>query len=169
MKPKIIEHEQIILAGISYYGDPFGSGDAWTQENEIGRLWVRFSEYLKNHKEKIPEVKTFSRMFEVHITHDETMEKGFFEIFTGVELNKITALPPQLLLKILPRATYAVFTINGSMMNTDWEMKMHRELLPEAGLKANMGYEFQLYDERFKGVDKMDESELDVYIPVIKL
>jgi len=41
------------------------------------------------------------------------------------------------------------------------------EWLPLAEYEMAGDFEFQYYDERFKGVDKIDESLLDVYIPVV--
>lgn len=42
MDTKIVERKLTILAGISFYGDPFSQSGGWTEENEIGRLWSRF-------------------------------------------------------------------------------------------------------------------------------
>jgi predicted transcriptional regulator YdeE len=38
--------------------------------------------------------------------------------------------------------------------------------LPDAGYEMTGDYSFQRYDERFKGMDRIAESVLDVYIPV---
>ena len=41
MDPKIIEKATILLAGFSFYGNPFDTKDPWTEENEIGKVWQR--------------------------------------------------------------------------------------------------------------------------------
>ena len=45
MEPKIIEKEEIILVGMVSCGDPFKGAGGWSEENEIGKLWERFSTY----------------------------------------------------------------------------------------------------------------------------
>jgi hypothetical protein len=39
MEPRIIESNEIAIAGMVFYGDPFAVGDGWSEENEIGKLW----------------------------------------------------------------------------------------------------------------------------------
>lgn len=40
MKPtKIFDSPDIVLVGLSFFGDPFRTNAGWTEENEIGRLW----------------------------------------------------------------------------------------------------------------------------------
>ena len=46
MEPQIVEKPQMMLLGLSFFGDPFSLSAGWTEENEIGRLWKRFMAYL---------------------------------------------------------------------------------------------------------------------------
>jgi hypothetical protein len=41
--PRIIDKGAIILAGMAFHGDPFQSAEGWSQSDEIGKLWKRFS------------------------------------------------------------------------------------------------------------------------------
>ena len=50
MQPKIIRADQIMLVGMSFYGDPFETSAGWMEENQIGRLWQRFMAYLSINK-----------------------------------------------------------------------------------------------------------------------
>ncbi len=168
MKPVIIEPKEIVMAGMSFFGDPFDTHAGWDEDNQIGQLWKRLSAFLENH----PEVKGLlnrSEWYEVHLYGPETNEKGLFEIFVGVDfdLNRISELPADLLLKHLPATQYAVFTLSGIQISSDWE-KMVMDWMPEAGYESGGNFGLQLYDERFKGVNRMDESVLDVYIPIKK-
>ena len=70
-----------------------------------------------------------------------------------------------MLAKILPPAQYAVFTLKGEQITSDWS-KMIWEWMSGAGYESAYPYGFQLYDQRFKGLDNLEGSELDVYVPV---
>jgi len=36
MQPALVEKERMILAGLSFFGDPFATQGGWTEENESG-------------------------------------------------------------------------------------------------------------------------------------
>ena len=165
----ILEKEQILLAGMSFFGDPFAMSSEWTEENEIGRLWARFMAYLSKHNNCIPSRKARDVCYEVHIQHEETKVKGHYEIFIGVEIDEVDAAPVELQVKVLPATAYAVFTLRGQAIVSDWWREIYQEWLPQSGYQCVQPYSFQYYDRRFKGMDKLDESTLDVYIPVMRL
>ncbi len=165
-EPKIIEKSEIILAGFSFYGDPFQFSADWTEENEIGRLWVRFINYIKNYSSKIDSLINPYVCYEVHIESDETKQKGIYEIFVGTEISEIVKLPYQLLVKVLPSTKYAVFTFSGQEITSDWSKTIYQKWLPNSKYSSSFSYSFQYYDKRFKGLDRIEESILDVYIPV---
>jgi hypothetical protein len=53
MNPEIVQRDQIVLVGFSFFGDPFAESGGWTEENEIGRLWNRFTTYFTDHRDRI--------------------------------------------------------------------------------------------------------------------
>jgi AraC family transcriptional regulator len=167
MEPTIVEKPQMLLVGLSFFGDPFKLSGGWTEENEIGRLWKRFEAYLAQQRARIKHVITDQVAYEVHIQHQETERTGEFEVFVGLEVTQLENVPVELSVKILPPVTYAVFTLSGQAIASDWS-KMIAEWMPQAGYASPYPYGIQRYDERFKGVDHMDESVLDVYVPVVK-
>ena len=164
MEPRIIEKGQIMLVGFSFFGDPFAESSGWTEENEIGRLWNRFTTYLTGHRDRIKHIKDDAFAYEVHVESEETASKGHREIFIGVEVEKLD-VPVEMLVKILPPAQYAVFTLKGEQITSDWS-RMIWEWMSVAGYESAYEYGFQLYDQRFKGLDNLEGSELDVYVPV---
>jgi AraC family transcriptional regulator len=167
VKPKIVEKGRILLAGMSFFGDPFSLSAEWTEENEIGRLWSRFLAYMGAYDERIGSlIKDMRFSYEVHITHDETQTKGHYEIFTGMEIAHVEGVPIDLLVKVLPSSTYAVFTLEGEDIIEDWGWEIYHEWMPDSGYRVDERYIFQLYDERFKGMDQLEGSVLDVYIPI---
>jgi len=97
---------------------------------------------------------------------EETAAKGLFDIFAGVEIENLDDVPVELLVKVLPPTRYAVFTLQGEEITSDWSRLIYQEWLPVSGYESAYQYNFQYYDERFKGIDKIAESAIDVYVPV---
>jgi AraC family transcriptional regulator len=166
MKPTtVIEKSQILLVGLSFFGDPFATSGGWTEENEIGRLWNRFMAYMTNHQHRVKHIINNEVAYEVHIEHEETAAKGHYEVFVGQEIERLEDVPVELLVKTLPPTKYAVFNLKGQQITSDWS-KMMQQWMSQSGYQQAYTYGFQLYDRRFKGLDKIDESELDAYVPV---
>ena len=167
METKIIDETSIILAGMSFYGDPFESSDAWSEDNQIGRLWQRLMTYIERHQDSLQDDMQQGASYEVHIYGPETETKGLFEVFVGLRISEVENVPFNLTVKVLPTATYAVFTLTGKAIIEDWNKEM-RAWLEQEGYKQAYPYNFQYYDARFKGMDRIDESQIDVYIPIEK-
>jgi AraC family transcriptional regulator len=166
MEPKIVETGEMILVGLGFYGDPFRLSGGWTEENEIGRLWSRFMSYLGRHHGQIKHAKGEQVAYELQVYHEDTARTGEFEVFAGIEVEALEDLPLELSIKILPPATYAVFTLAGEQIGADYYFKIAAEWLPEAGYESDYRYSLQRYDERFKGVNNLAESVVEVHIPV---
>jgi predicted transcriptional regulator YdeE len=168
MEPQIVEKPRMMLLGLSFFGDPFSLSAGWTEENEIGRLWKRFMAYLAEQGQQIRHVASDAVAYEVHIYHAETPQTGEIEVFVGIEVTRLDDMPLEMSAKILPPATYAVFSLEGEQIASDWPLLITSEWLPEAGYQADHSHSIQLYDERFKGIQRIDESVLDVYIPLAR-
>ena len=155
--------------GMSFYGDPFDTHTGWDEDNQIGRLWKRFGGYLSRHPEIFSEEKETCISYEVHIYNEETRDKGLFEVFVGVEIQfeDIRNAPVELSIKTLPDTQYAIFTFQGEQINSDWE-NILQNWLQTSGFQNPFSFNFQFYDERFKGVANLEESALDVYLPIQK-
>ncbi len=166
MQFRLIKMPAMRLAGMSFFGDPFKQSAGWTAENEIGRLWMRFMDFytrgtcLQNCDARQ------GVMFELHIEYDGTQETGEYEVFVGIEVEGSAELPVQTVMKHLPAADYAIFTLVGEEIQSDWWREINTRWLPENNLEYAEPYLIQYYDERYKGLDQMADSVLDVYIPV---
>jgi AraC family transcriptional regulator len=167
MQPVILEKQEILLVGFSFYGDPFRLHAEWSEENEIGLLWKRWSSYFQNHSGAIRHIHEPGIFYEVHIRGEETYSKGLFEVFVGVEVERFEHLPFDVSAKVLPATKYAVFTLQGRQIVSDWEYPLAHEWLPKAGVTVAYPYGFQRYDERFKGMERIEESALDIYVPIL--
>jgi predicted transcriptional regulator YdeE len=166
METKIVYCERMHLIGFSFFGDPFAASGGWTEENEIGRLWTRFLAYVERHGSAVPSTANRETSYEVHIDHDETLEKGHYEVFVGIQSPTLEDLPVQLSIKVLPAGEYAVVTLRGDEITSDWSQLLYQEWLPDAGYRQAHGFMYELYDERFKGIDQLGDSEIEVYVPV---
>lgn len=164
MEPVIVEKDRIILVGFSFFGDPFRFHGGWSEENEIGRLWSRFMAYLEQHAGELA-AADLNTAYEVHLDSAERERTGEYEVFVGVAVDTIGSVPVQTLVKILPPATYAVFTLAGDQIISDWYRQIE-DWMVRTGYQRAHPYSFEYYDERFKGMDRIDESLLDVYVPI---
>ena len=167
MNPRLITREQLTLVGFTFYGDPFRLSPGWTEENEIGRLWAHFMAYEEKHREQLSLLILEPNItYEVHIYNDETPITGVFEVFVGSELADVALAPIETVIKVLPATQYAVFTIRGAAIVGDWPRAIYEEWLPESGYEMAHNFHIQYHDGSFKGFDRLDESSLDVYLPV---
>jgi AraC family transcriptional regulator len=154
--------------GFSFYGDPFAESGGWTEENEIGRLWRRFEAFMIDNADRIKHVKEHMVGYEVHVWSEETAARGHSDVFAGMVVEKLEDVPMEVLVKILPPTTYAVFTLKGAQAITDWTKMVYEEWLPGSEYESAYNYNIQRYDQRYKGVDQLDESVMEVYVPVKK-
>lgn len=166
MQASVVDKDQIILVGFSFFGDPFEFSGGWTEENEIGRLWQRFMDFGKQHQGQIKHLVDPQASYEVHVYNPETQSKGHFEVFVGMEVSELSDVPVELLVKVLPPNKYAIFTLKSEQITSDWSKEIFQDWFPQSGYQPAGEYGIQLYDQRFKGLDQVEESELDVYIPV---
>jgi predicted transcriptional regulator YdeE len=166
METELVSLHSLLLGGLCFYGDPISSKGGWDTENEIGKTWSRFSEFLMENPER-PYSSHGRNMYEVHIYGNETKSKGYFEVFVGEEVNT-AQLPIRLSSKFIPSSDYLKITLNGKEITGDWWHKLDTKIMPSSGAKRNSTYIIQAYDERFKGMDKIEDSILTVFIPIEK-
>lgn len=166
MKTELAYLDSMLLGGVDFYGDPISAKGGWDAENEIGKTWQRFSAFITENPER-PYSYNKPFFYEVHIYGSETEKKGYFEVFVGEEVNT-AQLPVALSTKFIPASDYLKITLYGKEVTGDWWLKLDTEIIPASGLKRKSAYLIEAYDERFKGMDKIEDSILDVYIPVEK-
>ena len=165
MQPVITKKPEMHFVGMSFYGDPFNTHGGWDGENEIGRVWTRFMQYLDESAKIIQPIIQPDVYYEIHIYNAETTIKGIFEVFVGARMNNLRHIPVELLVKTLPASEYALFTFKGAEISSDWHLSID-QWIAAAGYQSAHPFSFQYYDDRFKGVDKIAESILDVYMPI---
>jgi AraC family transcriptional regulator len=164
--PKLVEAPQLTVVGMNFYGDPFETDVGWTEGNQIGRLWQRFMAFYERRGNEIANVRYADVMLEIHIWGDDTQVTGEFDVFVGVEVTEMAQIPVPLLVKVLPATTYAIFTLEGDEITGDWARSIYQGWMVEHGYRPAYPYAIQWYDPRFKGLDDVAASQLDVYVPV---
>jgi predicted transcriptional regulator YdeE len=166
MKTELVFLNALLLGGVDFYGDPFRLKGGWDSDNEIGNTCRRFVEYVTENPVR-PYTADKQVFYEVHIYGKETADKGCFEVFVGEEV-KSSALPIDVCAKYIAASDYLKVTLTGAEITEDWWKKLDAEFLPPYGVKKLDTYMIQAYDERFKGMEHLEASEIDVYIPIVK-
>lgn len=171
MDVEIIEHDPIRLMGMEYYGH---IDHVEEEDNQITDLWGRFSGFCKERWDLIEsKVINPKYSYEMHIWKEEAFkESGKFRTFIGVGVEDFEYIPLELTAKVIPASTYVNFKLEGQEIG-EWEDLVYNEWLPDSDyyLKMINGYlfDYQRYDEdEFKGIDRLDDSKLDVYIPIFE-
>ena len=164
MKTELVHLRSILLGGVSFYGDPFSRKGGWDADNEIGRTCDRFLAYIAANPKR-PYSCHKDILYEVHVYGEETASKGYFEVFVGEEVTDVE-LPIALSAKRLPESDYLKVTLSGQEITGDWWQTLDTDILPEFHAIRSAPYSIQAYDSRFKGMDQLDGSVIDAYIPV---
>jgi predicted transcriptional regulator YdeE len=164
--PKIIETGPIHLIGCSFYGNPFVQIGEWDEDNEIGLLWKRFLALYQADPDTFATIRTDDSWIELHLEGPESASRGLFEVFVGLPVKPDSDIPLNCVAKTLPAHRYAVFTLRGAEITGSQEEAIRTQLI-ESGLHPDARYGYQRYDTRFKGMDSIDESELDFYYPLL--
>ena len=166
MEHKIIQSGKIMIAGMVFYGDPFAVGGGWSEENEIGKLWTRFSAFCDNHRKAFKHEVNANVGWELHITTDEYDETKEYYVMVGIEVSEIEDLPAPTFAKALPAGQYAVFTLKGEQMTGNWSKAIYEEWLPLSAYEEAYSCTFERCDDdRFKGWGD-PESEVEIWVPV---
>jgi predicted transcriptional regulator YdeE len=166
MKTELVHLDSLLLGGVGFYGDPFTRKGGWDSDNEIGSTCRRFVEIFDE-----PLRQTFAadmgRFYEVHVYGNETAGKGYFEVFAGMEVTT-AELPVTLCTKYIAASDYLRATLTGQEISSDWWKTLETEIMTQYGVKRKETYILQVYDDRFKGTDQIETSEIEAYIPVEK-
>ena len=155
MEPRVVTLSQFFVVGVAVYGDG--------KSGLFPKAWDMYMRMAKNIELKNPKVGYGVEYY----TEEFGKEHKFFYMACG-EVGDLNSIPASLVGKVIPAHTYAVFTSKGSVneLKRVFQYAYH-EWLPKSKYKIADWYDFEYYDERFKGMDN-PESEIDIYIPVVE-
>ncbi len=168
MDMDFVERPALMLMGMGFFGDPFRDAGDWSENNEIGRLSQRYMDFSAAHRDSLDRLLTSRDFYEVHIYNAETTVKGQFEVFVGQPVGAVEGVPLELSCKILPAGNFARVFLQGETIISDWYRDLDQELARQ-GRQRGQPFFFQVYDQRYKGLDRIAESELSAFIPVKSL
>ncbi len=152
---KFVEKEAIHLIGMSIFGN-------FREQPTIPLLWQEFSPYIS----KIPSRVNIEQCFGLEVYSDSFMKTKQWHYMTAVEVSSLGNIPIQTSARTLPPALYAVFTHKGIISNISQTFDyIYSTWLPNSDYEIAAPYDFEFYDERFKG-GQSEDSQTDIYLPV---
>jgi AraC family transcriptional regulator len=148
--PRIVEHSGLLIAGLNERYDHTASASIPSQ-------WQRFTPHIDH----VPGQVGHTAYGVVHNSDDT----GHADYLTGVEVKDFSTVPGEFSRLKIPPQRYAVFTHKDhiSSIRRTW-FSIWNKGLPEAGLEATGGPEFERYDERFDG--RTGNGEVEIWIPI---
>lgn len=160
MEPRFVTREEFVLAGYRKH----------TREGfeVIGQSWYE----LKNNMNSI-ERKNGNVMYGFEdYSEDFSAEPLAFYYMAAVEIDKDMKLLEGMYRKVVPEATYAVFTVNGNNVNGEIGKAfqyIYNVWLPnsEYCIDEKLLADFEYYDERWDC--QTQAAQLEIYVPVRKL
>lgn len=155
MEPKIVEMEALTLVGMSCFGN--------NANREFSRMWELFLPRM----ETLPNLLQTGRSFGVEFYPSEYSSSGMWFYMAAHEVSELSEIPLDMVAKVIPASTYAVFTHTGPIERLP-ETYQHgyRSWLPASPYEPAAWFDLELYDDRFK--PEVPDSEIDVCIPVKK-
>lgn len=160
IEPRFEEREEFVIAGYrKHTRDGF---------HVIGESWFE----LKSSFAAIERKNEHTMYGFEDYTQDFCAEPLSFYYMAGVEVEKDTPLPKGMYRKVVPKAKYAVFTVNGN--NADGEIGkafhyIYFVWLPNAEycIDEKALFDFEYYDERWDC--QFGAAQMDIYVPVRRL
>lgn len=172
MESEIIDRKEFKLIGMDYYGTLKSAGREG--ENAVADLWQRFTDFCEAKWELIDEYVANPKLsYEMHIWNEEEyQDTGNFHAFVGVEVNDVEYLPLELVIKKIPGGKFGKFTFRGGEIG-DWERMIYDQWMPDSdyGVETFEGYSLDIqcyHEEEFKGVDRLEDSKMEVYVPLVE-
>jgi AraC family transcriptional regulator len=148
--PRIVNAAAMQIAGLNERYDNHASA-------RIPAQWQRFTPHLDHVAGQVGHIA-------YGVIHNSD-DAGHADYLTGVEVKDFSNLPADFSRLTIPPQRYAVFTHRDhiSSIRRTW-FSIWNKGLPEAGLEAAGGPEFERYDERFDG--RTGNGEVEIWIPV---
>ncbi len=154
MHPEIIKRKPMTLVGLVGTGENVGDID-------IAGLWRRFTAQ----EDAIPQQVDREVGYELHIHISDQQDRHLTLI--GVEVEKIEALPMEMLAKIVPGGTYARFTHYFKDGGFGEAFKRVYKWVDGSDYEPAYPFDIQVYDARFTGA-KDPDSVLEILVALQK-
>lgn len=160
IEPRFEEREAFVIAGYRKH----------TREgyHVIGEAWFE----LKSHLDALPRKNAHTMYGFEDYSEAFCPDPLSFFYMAGVEVDQDTPLPEGMERKMVPKASYAIFTVNGHNANGEIGeafQYIYSTWLPnsEYCIDERALFDFEYYDERWDC--QFDKAQMDIYIPVRRL
>ncbi len=160
IEPHFEDREEFVIAGYrKHTKDDF---------NVIGEAWFELKSNLN-----VIERKNKHTMYGFEDYSEEFCSEPLsFYYMAGVEVDKYTPIPKGMYRKVVPKAKYAVFTVNGNNANGEIGKAfqyIYFVWLPnsEYCIDENALFDFEYYDERWDC--QFGAAQMDIYVPVRRM
>ncbi|WML46652.1 GyrI-like domain-containing protein [Neobacillus sp. PS3-34] len=153
MEPKFIKKDAFQVVGLEVHS---------STAKEFSHVWMQMD----------PRWKEIENRKDLNVSYGLIEPTGGNMEFNYIVCAEVTGdvnIPEGMVLKTVPANDFAIFTHKGSLKNfaETWQY-IYGTWLPQSGYKRAQGSEFEMYEtSRFCGAMN-DESEIDIYIPIIK-
>lgn len=155
-----LDLDPLVLAGVSFYGNPFAPVDEWSRATNLDRLRERYDRTLAALRVR-PELWVEpDAIYEVHLEAEDSGGTGLFEVFLGQRIAAGSDAPFQLCVKRLGGGPHASFRVDGEDLEGDWAGWIARVWLPASPYVAAPGYLIQR-----RGAAS-PRGPLEVWVPV---
>lgn len=165
MKSKVVT-KKLIIMGLDFYGDPFSIAGEWSQDNSIGLLWKMFHKRLQKSVYKSNTNVDHSLYCELHQFDEDFKLNGHYGLMVGVGLKALDEIPSDFVMKTLAENTYLELELQGHDITSDYYELAKECLLDYPEYQVDPSYMIQLYDDRFKGMDRVEESIITAWLPL---
>ncbi len=138
MIPEVKTRDAIKLVGLRYQGK--------NENHEIATLWYEFNERIEEIENRVSDER-----FGYDTWDDSINETGEFTYIAAVEVSDFESIPEGMVKVVIPKNSYAVFTLTSIVENIHGAVKeVFSKWFPESGHKLASNYDFEYYKEGFK-------------------
>lgn len=152
MQPMLVTKPAFTVVGFKYHGK--------NEHNEIKGLWDEFNARMEA---LLAAAEIGPAAYGVC---GNSEPDGSFDYVAGLEVKALRELPEGMTQWDVPEQTYVVFPCKLATIGAAYRYAFE-EWLPTSGYRRADGPDFEYYDESFD-VEHAEESQLYVYIPVVK-
>ncbi|MBW5448322.1 hypothetical protein GE107_19960 [Cohnella sp. CFH 77786] len=158
IQTRVVWKNDFQVVGERIHFDP--SADVPPSQNEIARLWPRFSD-------RAGEIEHVAGgAYGLCLFGPDCEPGGPFDYMAAVGVSRAERVPEGMTAAKFPGGLYCVVTRQGVIDEIGQAFRHFREeWLPQSGYKSRSGVEFEYYDERYKG-NHDPESVMDIWFPI---
>jgi len=155
--PDLVELEEKKLVGLSYFISK--NPTELDLSAEWGNLFRMI--HLIDHKTQ-PE-----HCYQVQYWSESQHGDGM-HFFIGMEVDNLTNIGPQFVIKVIPKGSYLKFIHRGLSRNVGFTYRyIYKEFLPDTDYRLSSPFNFEYYGENYLSPNK-EQSESILFIPVDK-